>query len=178
MSSDEDTSPDIVRYRNKNTRQVVEYDRPNPRLEFLQNWETLPADWSPDDDPGSDQRSARGNMLGSSSIGDRLDDRHQIPVGTWEPEVKLTETGSPPEQTDVVTADPAMQVKPKTGDNKRVLRVAEPDDTSSNDDEPDPDHRPAKTDNKPAWVDWAVECGSSREDAEAMTKTELIDVYG
>lgn len=177
MSSDEETPDGAVQYRNKNTQQVVKFDRPNPRLEFLQNWETLPADWSPDDDPGSGQRSARGNLLGSSSIGDRIDDRHQVPVGTWEPEVKLTEVGSPPEQTDVVTADPAMQIKPKTGDNKRVIRVSEPD-VPADGVEPDPNHRPAKTDTKSAWIDWAVECGSSRADAESMTKTELVDVYG
>ena len=38
--------------------------------------------------------------------------------------------------------------------------------------------RPAQADNKAAWVDWAVRHGIDREEAEASTKAELIELYG
>ena len=38
--------------------------------------------------------------------------------------------------------------------------------------------RPAKSDNKAAWVDHAVAHGADRDEAEAMTKDELVEQYG
>jgi hypothetical protein len=38
--------------------------------------------------------------------------------------------------------------------------------------------RPAKTDNKAAWVDWAVANDADRAEADAMTKDDLIKAYG
>lgn len=37
---------------------------------------------------------------------------------------------------------------------------------------------PAQSDNKAAWVDYAVSQGADRDEAESMTKAELIDQYG
>lgn len=37
---------------------------------------------------------------------------------------------------------------------------------------------PAKSDNKAAWVDYAVTQGAERSEAEALTKAELTDRYG
>lgn len=39
------------------------------------------------------------------------------------------------------------------------------------------DTKPAKADNKAAWVDYAVEQGAEREEAEAMTKADLVERY-
>jgi hypothetical protein len=44
--------------------------------------------------------------------------------------------------------------------------------------EPAEPKRPAKTDNKAAWVDWAVANDADRAEAEAMTKDDLIKAYG
>lgn len=38
--------------------------------------------------------------------------------------------------------------------------------------------RPAPGDPKAAWVDYAVSQGHKREDAESMTKADLIATYG
>jgi hypothetical protein len=41
-----------------------------------------------------------------------------------------------------------------------------------------PTSRPAVTANKAAWVGWAVKQGAKPDDAEAWTKTDLIEKYG
>lgn len=38
--------------------------------------------------------------------------------------------------------------------------------------------RPAQSANKDAWVTWAVSQGADREQAEGLTKAELVDLYG
>lgn len=135
------------RYRNKNTGQVVDLDHRNARFEFLQNWETLinNGQETPEaaryDDEGNDldpnrlRRSDRGNLLGSSSVGDRVEERHQVPPGTFEPKVEYTEPsktelrGQGPDveayqlekQPEVITVDPSKQVQPIAGEGKRDL---------------------------------------------------------
>lgn len=47
--------------------------------------------------------------------------------------------------------------------------------SSEGDDGP---QRPAKTDNKAAWVDWAVSQGAERAEADKATKDDLIKAYG
>ncbi|GAA1051399.1 hypothetical protein [Arthrobacter russicus] len=37
---------------------------------------------------------------------------------------------------------------------------------------------PAVTDRKTEWVSWAVHNGATPDDAEALTKTDLIEKYG
>lgn len=37
---------------------------------------------------------------------------------------------------------------------------------------------PAKTASKAEWVGWAVSLGAAVEDAEGMTKTDLVEKYG
>ena len=41
-----------------------------------------------------------------------------------------------------------------------------------------PTEEPAKTAVKAEWVGWAVANGADAEEAEGMTKADLIDVYG
>jgi hypothetical protein len=38
--------------------------------------------------------------------------------------------------------------------------------------------QPAQNANKSEWVGWAVVCGATAEDAEAMTKVDLVAKYG
>jgi hypothetical protein len=38
--------------------------------------------------------------------------------------------------------------------------------------------RPANSATKTLWVGWAVTCGADPEEAEGMTKADLIDRYG
>lgn len=40
------------------------------------------------------------------------------------------------------------------------------------------DERPVRAANKDTWVDFAVTQGANRDEAEAMTKAELIETYG
>lgn len=42
----------------------------------------------------------------------------------------------------------------------------------------DADEVPARSDNKAAWVDYAVAKGADREEAEASTKDDLVEQYG
>jgi hypothetical protein len=52
------------------------------------------------------------------------------------------------------------------------------DNGADGDDVPGPPTKaPAKADAKAAWVAWAIACGANPDDAEAMTKTDLIDTY-
>jgi hypothetical protein len=54
------------------------------------------------------------------------------------------------------------------------------------DDQPEPEGQvpappltqPAATASKSEWVGWATVCGALPDDAEAMTKQDLIDKYG
>lgn len=132
------------RYFNKNNGDVAEYPHRHARLEFLQNWVSV----EDDDHLASLQserdgtRSARGNLLGSSNVGDRIEERHQIPPGTFEPKIEYTDPsinqlpGNHPDpeafhpelQPEVVTLDPSQQVKPKTGPDKRDLSAQPPTD--------------------------------------------------
>lgn len=135
------------RYRNKNTGQITTFPHENARLEYLQNWETLTIDGqdTPEADPykGPDgefdaygaPRSGRGNLLGSSSVGDRIEERHQVPAGTFEPKVEFTDPsknelrGNHPDPADyhpekhpqIITVDPSKQVEPIAGPGKRDL---------------------------------------------------------
>lgn len=44
--------------------------------------------------------------------------------------------------------------------------------------EPAPRVRPALADRKVDWISWAVYRGMDPDDAEAATKTDLIELYG
>ena len=41
-----------------------------------------------------------------------------------------------------------------------------------------PTEQPAKTAQKASWVGWAVAQGADAEEAEGMTKADLIELYG
>lgn len=41
-----------------------------------------------------------------------------------------------------------------------------------------PTERPADSARKPVWVGWAVACGAKPDEAEALTKPDLIEKYG
>lgn len=79
----------------------------------------------------------------------------------------------------------AERVRPEPGseDEKRLAALAEAGTGNwvlAEPDEPaEPEaKRPAKTDNKAAWVDWAVVQGADRAEAEKSTKDDLITAYG
>lgn len=165
------------RYFNKNNGDVAEYPNPHPRLEFLQNWVTVEDDGHLADLQAEREgtRSARGNLLGSSNVGDRIEARHQVqesPLSTTVgiesgPEVGPVSAG-PNTDPEALPADP-----PQT----------DPEPTPEVQDDPvptplDPADRPARSATKSEWVDWAVKAGADRSDAENMTKTDLIEVYG
>lgn len=64
---------------------------------------------------------------------------------------------------------------------KGLLRQVNPDGTPYTDDNAIPalpTERPADDAGKPAWVGWAVVNGMSTDDAEALTETDLIELYG
>lgn len=42
----------------------------------------------------------------------------------------------------------------------------------------DPDAAPSRSARKDAWVAYAVAQGADRDEAEAMTRSDLIDAYG
>lgn len=141
--SDENTTPDenqadepkSYRYYNKNNGDVVERDRKQPRFEFLQNWVRVESDEHLEELSKDNDRNGRGNLLGSSNVGDRIEERHQVPLGTFEPKVEYTEPSvnelrgnhpdaedyHPEKQPEVITVDPSKQVQPIAGEGKRDL---------------------------------------------------------
>lgn len=131
-------TPDEVgtyRYYNKNNGDLVEYGQPSARLESLQNWVTVESDEHLDELRADNDRNGRGNLLGSSNVGDRVEPRHQVPPETFQPRVEFTEPTvnelldnrlpaeayRKDEQPEVVTVDPSKQVEPIAGEGKRDL---------------------------------------------------------
>lgn len=165
------------RYFNKNNGHVAAYPNRHPRLEFLQNWVTVEDDNHLADLQAANDgtRSGRGNLLGSSNVGDRVEERHQVQESTLS-----TTIGTPSGDPDPVDPDP---VDPEADtDPKDPEVVIEPDPVDPTPDPVptplDPADRPARSATKAEWVDWAVKAGASRDEAESMTKTDLIEVYG
>lgn len=168
-------------YFNKNNGDVATYPQRHARLEFLQNWVTVEDEGHLADLQAEREgtRSGRGNLLGSSNVGDRIEQRHQVqdsPLSTTIGTASGIETGPvdpaviDPE-SEPTTADPKVEEKP----------TPDPEPTPEPDPTPtplDPADRPARSATKSEWVDWAVKAGASREEAESMTKTDLIEVYG
>lgn len=143
------------RYFNKNTAQVAEFDNPSTRLEYLQNWVTVEDDAHLAElQAGRDVRTP--GLLGSSKV------VQQDPPSTPEPDPP-----HPPPSTD-------PQIEPET--------TPTPDPPAPDPEPeikgPDPSRRPSKTATKAQWVDWAEECGAERDEAQDMTKQDLIDIYG
>lgn len=242
------------RYYNTNNGEVVERDEAWSRLENLPNWVRVNDDEHLDELRKGNYQFGRGNLLGSSSVGDREQPHHKVPVNTSEPRVEFTEPSKtqlpdqhpepeefhPEKQPEVITVDPSQQVQPKTGENKRDLRAvvldenldmnpnaapigggeggvlsrahpelegveerrqqliseqqsaSEPGDPNAGHGAPavdpdvnstkgkglDPADRPARSAAKSEWVDWAVKCGGDRDEANSMTKADLIEIYG
>lgn len=154
-------------YFNKNNGDVVTFPRKHARLEHLQNWVSVDsaehlAELQADRDG---TRSGRGNLLGSSNIGDRIEERHQVP-GSVEPDPPH----DPPAVVDP-TPDPPV--------TEPVVETPVPDPPAPEPiPGPDPADRPARSAVRAEWVEWAVKSGASRTDAESMTKADLIEVYG
>ncbi len=133
--SDTPDTPTSYRYYNLNNGDVVERDRKQPRFEFLQNWVSVRDDDHLAELQRDNDRNGRGNLLGSSNVGDRKEPRHQVPINTFEPTVEFTEPSKtqlpgqhpdpedfhPEKQPEVITVDPSQQIQPKTGEDKRDL---------------------------------------------------------
>lgn len=131
----EDTEPKSYRYYNLNNGDVVERERKQPRFEFLQNWVRVESDDHLAELQKDNDRNGRGNLLGSSNVGDRIEPRHQVPINTFEPKVEYTEPSQnelrgnhpdaedyhPEKQPEVITVDPSKQVQPIAGEGKRDL---------------------------------------------------------
>lgn len=138
MSDDQTANPDeptSYRYFNKNNNHVAEYPYRHARLENLQNWVRVEDDEHLDSLQRGEQLSGRGNLLGSSNVGDRIEPRHQVPDSTFEPKVEYTrpsltelpkdrldpEEYRKDEQPEIITVDPSKQSQPIAGEHKRDL---------------------------------------------------------
>lgn len=149
------------RYRNKNTGQVVEYDRASTRLEALDNWETLTVD-------GQDTPDALKYQEDGSLVDQFGAPRSSLLLGNNPPE-------RVPEPPAAVGPASAPEADPKVSDAPPVTGG----DPSVPDPEPEFTPLPPRSANKEAWVTVAMERGQlTREEAEAMTKPDLIDVFG
>lgn len=140
------------RYFNKNTGQVASFENPSTRLEYLQNWVTVESDEQLVELQEGKQVRAPG-LLGSSKVAEP-DPPHPPPT----PEPEGIRVGEPPPPTEPPAPEP------------------EPDPPLTK--EPNPADRPSKAAAKDKWIDWAVKCGTSREEAVSLTKQDLIDIYG
>jgi hypothetical protein len=81
----------------------------------------------------------------------------------------------------------AERVRPADGSEDAQRLAALADDPSSPwrvEDVPEPDGKPTGSGRPPqaaakdAWVAYAVSCGASQADADAVTKAALIELYG
>lgn len=159
-------------YRNKSTGQIATFPAENIRLENLPNWETLAIDgqstpeaakYEPDGSPVDQFGAGRfPGMIGSTDVGSRTEERHQVPAGTPDP---LHPAPSDPGLTPW-TGDPAAPADPPQ--TPAAIQTTPPQTPAS---------RPAQSALKPDWVAWAVSQGAAPADAEAMTKQDLIDHY-
>lgn len=140
------------RYRNKNTGQVAEFDSVNHRLEALDNWETLTVNGQ--DTPAAAKYQEDGSLVDQFGA----------------PRSSLL-LGKPPERVP----EPPAAVGPAPA----PVDTPTPPETPP---EPEPEEfapLPPRSANKEAWVVVAMERGQlTREEAEAMTKPDLIDVFG
>lgn len=64
-------------------------------------------------------------------------------------------------------------------------KLVDPSAEPAPESEPEPEEeaelepvKPAQADPKAAWIDWAVSQGADTDEAEALTKAELIEFYG
>lgn len=143
------------RYRNKNTGQVAEYDHASSRLEALDNWETLTIDGQ--DTPEASKYQEDGS-----------------PVDQFGAPRSSLLLGMPPERIP----EPPAAVGPASAPDGPTKASDTPPSAGE---DPDPEFTPlpSKSANKEAWVVVAMERGQlSRDEAEAMTKPDLIDVFG
>jgi hypothetical protein len=133
--NDQPDEPSTYRYFNKNNGDVVERGHKVTKLEMYQNWVRVKDDDHLAELQKDNERNGRGNLLGSASIGDRKEPRHQVPPQTFEPKVEYTrpsKTELPKDRLDpeeyrkdeqpyVITVDPSKQVQPIAGEGKRDL---------------------------------------------------------
>lgn len=143
-------------YFNKNNGDVNTFPRQHARLEALQNWVTVTDEAHLAELQATyEGRPARGGLLGSPGVGDRV-----------QPD---------PDPAPEIVPDPVV-VEPE------IVPDPEPDPVVEPDPEPitplDPADRPARSAVRAEWVKWAVKSGASVADAESMTKSDLIEVYG
>ena len=79
------------------------------------------------------------------------------------------------EQGDPDAGHTSVQETPADGDDASTKQgVTQGQDV----DGPNTAERPARSAVKSEWVDWAVKCGADRDEAEGMTKQDLVDIYG
>ena len=74
---------------------------------------------------------------------------------------------------DGYLVDPSAPAESKPEAEPKDEAEAEPEEEA----EVEP-QRPAQAEPKAAWVDWAVSQGADADEAEALTKAELIEFYG
>jgi hypothetical protein len=61
---------------------------------------------------------------------------------------------------------------------KGYLKRVNPDGSAYVEPDPKPVKMPAKNASKAQWVGWAVAMGADPDDAEALTPTDLAELYG
>lgn len=62
-------------------------------------------------------------------------------------------------------------------DDRGELGISDPGSADQGREEARANAKPKQSDNKATWVDYAVEQGAERDEAEAMTKAELVERY-
>lgn len=85
------------------------------------------------------------------------------------------------QQKRSAAAKKAAETRAANAESGVVPREEQVDAAPEPEAEPEPDEEsgpPKHAELKPAWVDYAVSQGADREEAEALTKPELIEMYG
>lgn len=76
-----------------------------------------------------------------------------------------------------VAAAEAVKAEVPDVDDKGDLGISDPGSAEQGREAARDNAKPKQADNKAAWVDYAVEQGAERDEAEAMTKAELVERY-
>lgn len=128
--------------------------------------------------------AGQGNPHGSSVVSPEI--HASGPAGVRPGEVGIDNLGKQEQREKEFAAARLIDRKPAgeavaaevdSGD-RGELGISDPGSADAGRREAKGDGTPKQSDNKAAWVDYAVEQGADRDEAEASTKAELVERYG
>jgi hypothetical protein len=116
----------------------------------------------------------------ASVIDNRPEDERRSPEGVPSTSAPATEPETPDMAEEGVTEPQAavQEPEPEVSPEPEPEVLPAPEESSTEPHAPEGDVKaPNKASSKVEWVEWAVACGANREEAQEMTRLELITKY-